>query len=95
MKDKERFFKEVFRMSVQVLSKSKEEICLRGEEIYQTLKDRLEAEHRGKIVATEPESGDYFLGKEVVEATEADRRTHLDKLFYYVRIGFPAVHRRR
>lgn len=82
-------------MSIQVLPTSKEEICLKGEEIYQTLKDRLEAEHKGEIVAIEPESGDYFLGKDVVEATEAGRRVHVDKLFYYVRIGFPVVHRRR
>jgi hypothetical protein len=82
-------------VSIQLLPKSKEEICRRGEELYQTLKDRLAAEHLGEIVAIEPESGDYFLGKDVVEATEAGRRVHPAKLFYYVRIGFPAVHRRR
>ena len=82
-------------MSIQVLSTNKEEICLKGEAVYQTLKDRLETEHRGEIVAIEPESGDYFLGKDVVEATAAGRAIHPDKLFYYVRIGFPVVHRRR
>ena len=82
-------------MPIQVLPNRREEICLKGEAIYQTLKERLEADHRGEIVAIEPESGDYFLGKDVVEATEAGRNAHPDKLFYYVRVGFPAVHRRR
>lgn len=82
-------------MPIPVLSTNKEELCLNGEAIYQTLKAQLEAEHRGEIVAIEPESGDYFLGKDVVEATEAGRAIHPGKLFYYVRIGFPVVHRRR
>ncbi|MGH7966734.1 MAG: hypothetical protein ACRERD_33725 [Candidatus Binatia bacterium] len=82
-------------MSIQLLPHSREEFCLRGEEIYQTLKNQLEGSHRGEIVAIEPESEDYFLGKDVVEATEVGRNTHPDKLFYYIRVGFPAVHRRR
>lgn len=67
-----------------------------GEEIYQKqLKDKLEPDYRGQIVAIEVDSGDYFLGRNVIEATDKAKAKHPDKYFYVVKVGFRAVHKRR
>ena len=34
---------------------------------------KLEPEHTGEIIAIEPESGDYFLGKDEIEAADNAR----------------------
>jgi len=67
-----------------------------GERIYhERLKDQLEPQYKGKIVAIEVDSGDYFIGDTVVEAGEKARKKHPDKVFHFIRIGFRAVHKRR
>ncbi|MFQ6032784.1 MAG: hypothetical protein ACE5K2_07675 [Candidatus Zixiibacteriota bacterium] len=67
-----------------------------GERIYrEKLKPLLEPEHKGKIVAIEIESGDYFLGDSVVEAGQRAREKCPDKLFHFMRVGFRALHKRR
>jgi hypothetical protein len=63
-----------------------------GKEIYSRIRQRLEPDHRGEIVAIEVDSGDYFLGRTVTEATNEARKKHPDKVFYFVRVGFPAVY---
>jgi len=63
-----------------------------GKEIYNRIRRKLEPEHRGEIVAIEVDSGDYFLGRTVTEATSEARMKHPDKVFYFVRVGFPAVY---
>lgn len=79
-------------MEREVLSVNKDEIVEKGQRIYETLKDKLEAEHKGEIVAIEMESGDYFLAKRVIEAIEKARKKYPDKVFYVARVGFPVVH---
>jgi hypothetical protein len=65
----------------------------KAEAIYrEKLKLKLEGKYKGRIVAIDVESGDYFLGKTVLEAIEKGRRKHPGKIFYAVRIGYPAVH---
>lgn len=44
--------------------------------------------NRGKIVAVEPESGDYFIGKNVIEAYKLAVRKYPSKKFVFRRIGF-------
>jgi hypothetical protein len=63
-----------------------------GKEIYNRIREKLEPQHRGEIVAIEVDSGDYFLGRTVTEATSKARKKHPDKVFYFVRVGFPAVY---
>jgi len=63
--------------------------------IYQQLRSQLEAEHKGEIVAIEPESGDFFLGANVIEAVLKGREKHPDRVFHSIRIGYPAVHARK
>jgi hypothetical protein len=75
---------------------NKQQLVALGEAIYQQrLQSELEPAHQGDIVAIEVESGEYFLGKSVVEAIKKARTRHPDKLFYLVRVGFPTVHVRR
>jgi hypothetical protein len=75
---------------------NKERLVAQGEALYQQhLKSQLEPAYRGQIVAIETESGDYFVGKSVAEAARKARKKHPQKVFYFVKIGFPAVHVRR
>jgi len=65
----------------------------KAEAIYRRkLKSKLEQRYKGRIVAIEIDSGDYFLGKTPLEAVEKGRKKYPQKLFYAIRIGYPAVH---
>ena len=65
----------------------------KAQAIYRTkLKPKLEGKYKGRIVAIDVESEDYFVGRTVLEAIEKGRRKHPGKIFYAVRIGYPAVH---
>lgn len=55
--------------------------------------NRVEARHRGKIVAIEPVSGDYFIGATQIEALEKARRRHPEAAFVFKRIGYRWTHR--
>lgn len=83
-------------MDIQAVKIDKDEIALRGQGIYdQTLKEKLERDHRGEIAAIEVETGDYFLGKTSIEATRKARQKYPNAVFYVVKIGFPVVHKFR
>ena len=51
------------------------------------LKVQLEAEHFGEVIAVEPESGGYVLGRDLQAVTEARRAKFGKKLVYTFRIG--------
>jgi hypothetical protein len=51
-------------------------------------------QHRGQVAAIEMESEEIFLGKDVVEATLKGWEKYPDRTFYFVRIGYAAVHSR-
>jgi len=67
----------------------------KAEKIYERLRGKLEAEHRGKVVAIDIETEDYFLGETVIEAAQKGREKYPGRLFHFIRIGYPAVHVRR
>ena len=54
---------------------------------------KLEPEHTGEIVAIEPESGDYFLGKDEIEAADNARAAGHEGPFYFMRVGSRYTHR--
>jgi hypothetical protein len=65
----------------------------KAEAIYRKkLKPKLERKYKGRIVAIDVDSGDYFLGRTVLEAMEKGRKKHPDKIFYAIQIGYRAVH---
>ena len=71
----------------------KEAFAEQARAIYaQRYKDRLEATVRGKVIAIEVESGEIFIGRTVLEAAMQARRKFPDRLFYFIQVGYPAVH---
>lgn len=54
---------------------------------------KLEPAHTGEIVAIEPESGDYFLGEDEVEAAEKARAAGCEAPLYFLRVGSRYAHR--
>ena len=63
----------------------------KGEAIYQTVKHRYEPHEKGKYLAIEIDSGDFFLAQDGVEAINKAKRVHPGKLFYLLKIGFESV----
>jgi hypothetical protein len=49
-------------------------------------------EEKGTIAAIEPETGEWFLGKNVIEALKNARSKYPQGTFYFVRIGYPSAH---
>jgi len=62
----------------------------RAEQIYRKIKGKIEND---KIVAIEPESGDYFIGADVDEALDKGKERHPDREFLLKRVGAKAVYR--
>lgn len=48
--------------------------------------------HKGEIAVIDPETGQYFLGKTMVEAIKKARTRFPDRIFYAVRIGSKALY---
>ena len=77
-------------MSALVLS----EFSQKGEDIYNTrIKETLPPTLKGKIVAIEVESGDYFIGDTPLKAGIQGQQKYPNKQFYFKRIGYNAVHK--
>lgn len=64
----------------------------RAKAIYETVRETLETNLHGKIVAIEVESGEYFVGDTVLEAGQHARTKHPEKVFHFFRVGFPTVY---
>ena len=67
------------------------EFIAKSKEIYLGIQEELESEHEGEVVAIDPESGDYFLGRTLGEANERAFAQYPDKLLCFVRIGSRTV----
>jgi hypothetical protein len=68
------------------------ECSRRADTLYEEMRGRLEREHPGEIVAIEPDSGEYFVGKDRREVEKKARAKYPDKIFFRRRIGAsPAV----
>jgi hypothetical protein len=67
----------------------------KAHQVYDKIKDELIQEYKGKIVAIEPESGDYFIGDTKMEAGMQAKIKYPDKLFYFFKVGFKGVYKRR
>lgn len=75
-----------------MVSPETQELARRAEAIYeQRLRAILEPTQRGMFVAIEPDSGDHFVGKKIIDAIQASQRVHPDRLCYVMRIGFPTA----
>ncbi len=68
-------------------------ISIKGEDIYsKKYKKKLEKTAKGKIAAIEVESGDIFIGDSAMQAAMFAREKYPEKIFYFIRIGYPALH---
>lgn len=67
----------------------------KGEDIYRQriLPEISEEALKGKIVAIEVESGDYFIDDNSLKAITHAQTKYPDKMFYLKRIGYRAVHK--
>jgi hypothetical protein len=68
------------------------EFVRKAEEIYASkLRHILEPDHCDEFVAIEPQSGEYFLGRTLNEASQAARKAHPDRLTHAMRVGHKAA----
>lgn len=67
------------------------EIAQKGDEVYQKISKQIEKRHTGEFLAIEVESGKYFLGRTQVEAIEKAKKHFPTKIFYLLKVGFPAA----
>ena len=67
----------------------------RGRVLFRRLERRLKAKHRGEVIALEPNSGTYVLGKDALEAALKAKEQFHGMPVDFFRIGFPAVHKFR
>ena len=67
----------------------------KGRKIYKRLKSKLEKKHKGEIIAIEPSSGEYVIGKNELDAALKAQHKFPGKIFDFFRIGYAAVHKFR
>ena len=72
----------------------KEEFTKKGRAIYKKLQPGFKKK-KGKIVAIEVDSGNYFIGEDELDAAQKARSKFPDKIFVFFRIGYPVVHKFR
>ena len=72
---------------------SAEETARRGDEIYdRQIREAVEAENPGKIVAIDVETGDYVLAETAINAARRLRLQQPNAEVWFVRVGSPALH---
>jgi hypothetical protein len=73
------------------------EFSQKGEDIYKAkiLPEISVEDLKGKIMAIEVDSGDYFIDSTVVKAITLAQKKYPEKKFYLKRVGSKAVHRKR
>ena len=73
---------------------SKEVFAQRGDEIYnRDIRPQVEADHKGKFVAIDIESGDWEMDADALAACDRLLARRLDGQTWLVRVGYPYVHR--
>jgi hypothetical protein len=81
-------------MSTQQSRYSAEETARRGDEIYErTIRAQVEADHYGKVVAIDIETGAYAVDENALTAARRLRTQHPDAEVWLVRVGHRALHR--
>ncbi|MEK7398727.1 MAG: hypothetical protein AAB116_17480 [Candidatus Poribacteria bacterium] len=49
-------------------------------------------DERGKVAAIEPDTGEWFLGKDALEAFNKARSKYPQSIFYFIKIGYPSIY---
>ena len=80
--------------TVQWSQREIEEFIERAKQIYRDrLAATLEPEHIGEIVAIAPETGDYFLGTNEIDASHRAREAGRTGPLYFLRVGSDYTYR--
>ena len=73
---------------------SKEEIVRRGRELYEErIRPYIEADHRGKIMVLDIETGDYVIDEDELTASELAYRKRPGAPLFALKIGSPTMGR--
>ncbi|MCY3918591.1 MAG: hypothetical protein OXG38_02135 [Chloroflexi bacterium] len=74
--------------------RSREELARLGKEIYERdIRQLVEADHHGEVVAIDVDSGNYALGENAVAASEGLRSQRPDAQVWLMRVGHRALYR--
>jgi hypothetical protein len=80
------------RIKWHLLDAEGKRLARKGRRLYDTkLKALLEPAYKGMFAAIEVDSGDYFLGENLIDALDKANSKHPEKQFYFVRVGFRAA----
>jgi len=74
-----------------MISDETRSVIERSKKIYEQHRESLEAEHRDRYVAIEPQSGEIFLGDTFDDAVKAARTEYPSRLSHTIRIGHEAA----
>ena len=70
-----------------------EEVAIRGKAIYQQhIRERVEPQHKGKIVAIDIQTGDYEIGDNDLKAIKYLLDKRPEAIIYSLRIGIGPVY---
>ena len=61
-------------------------------EIFEKIDKELSSKYKGKIVAIDSDSGDYFLGTSELDAYKKAMKRYPNKKFVFKRVGFKETH---
>ncbi|MBI5003154.1 hypothetical protein HZC31_07245 [Candidatus Woesearchaeota archaeon] len=67
-------------------------ILKKANEIFEKINQRLSEKYKGKIIAIDGESGDYYIGESELEAYNEAIKQHPKKQFIFKRVGFRSTH---
>ena len=68
---------------------------LPGEKIYKRLKAQLGKRYKGQVVAIDPRTGKYLIGRDELTVALLGKKKYPGAHFSVFRIGHPAVHKFR
>jgi hypothetical protein len=71
--------------------KARESFIEKGKAIFEAISPELVGREDVEVVAIEPTSGDFFVGKTLGQANRAASEKYLDHWIYFVRIGDPGA----
>lgn len=64
----------------------------KANKIFTEISQKLSSKDKGKIVAIDPESGDYAVGLTELEAYKKLAKEHAKKQFVFKRVGFTSAY---
>ena len=60
--------------------------------MFEDIDRKLESKYKGKIVAIDIESGDYFIGDSELDSYKKAIQKHPNKKFIFKRVGYSSTH---